>query len=1340
MRKLLAQLASGLMIASSVALVGVPAHSAPGDNNCELSGSGTTLSPYLISSRADLEELGDCDDQASSKSFLQTANIDLGGSPWVPIPYFSGEYNGGGRTISNLEINLPSSSDPVGLFANSNRSAVVRNLTVQVKSIVGNDAVGALFGNFQGSYLEYISVIPQDESHVVSSTAVSYSVASNVVTLNIGSGHGVKVGAQLATGGSTVGPLPHNTVHVVTAANSGAGTIAVRFESANASSTNLVPSSTITVTNPLVVGNSGVGGVVGRAYGYYASGLNSQIHFNHAVQFNSPWVRLSVAGKEAVGGVVGMMERMRFLNAQFEGTVSGIAGGAEDSIGGLAGRSYEGRWQYSSADASIAGVGDRVGGLFGMVDDSSNKLYCISGPSSPFISSESINANEIIFTYPAGTNHGISINDAVALKVFGDWSPPQSIRDGSIGSVTHITTSGGNILIKVAVTTTTFASENYYPTDFLMPLAPSNADCTSGVHDSDFTGFVSGGNDGSGYSSTGGVAGSFSRSFASDVAVQAHVFGRGQWVGGAFGNSQGSSLADVEISAQNSSVRGGDRTGGIAGYASGFTRNANPTPLRQVDASGLSVGAISVAGVDYVGGLFGSSSALSVRDSASAASVEGSARIGGLFGETGYSSSIINSTYSGSWIFGPNDYIGGIAGVVQGAESAVAVTAAQRISASVTRFTTGANHMLGVDDFVWLKFVSEGISKVVRVVATPSTTQFDLDIATDGTYSVTSGDEFIEVNGIYQTHVTQSLPVGAAGSIRADGSNIGGLIGSLSDGIVEASSNRLQLRIGLGAGVDGENIGGLVGNAYHSTPLVFYIRDSFSTANIYADSDFDDIRDLGGLIGEAGGYEISRSYYSGNLSVLNGVTGTTMTNIGGIAGSMFKSQITNSFARSTIELPFGYKVGGLAGEQVTFGSPGVPTGIVGSFFDGSITVTGGDKVGGLVGGGNQHISFSHVTGSVSAGSNVGGLLGEPQSNPNITNSYLDGEVTRTSASNTTNEVIGTVSNHSGSLVTAFWNSTAQTSQLTQGAKTATELATASTFSSWSGFADYFFMPAADLTTKPYPTLTALAQTPGALTVLTPATDLNGILEGTQIVPIQTTVWSYPRPVLHVVGSLPAGLSSSGMTVSGAPNSAGAYSFGLAAKNTAGTGPVTNFTGTIASLTPPVAPPYDGPFVSSYSPKPAIVGKLVRLSGAKLESVTEVKIGTFSIEPTAVTEDSVSFVVPKLAAGTYDFTLVSGSGSITVQQGLQVVASSAKAASIRRQADGTVKIYHLAPEGVGKVQFILNGREIAWYDSANPKTSGLRSDYLVRGRTLAKGKNVIEVVVAGERVKRVVYTR
>jgi hypothetical protein len=70
-------------------------------------------------------------------------------------------------------------------------------------------------------------------------------------------------------------------------------------------------------------------------------------------------------------------------------------------------------------------------------------------------------------------------------------------------------------------------------------------------------------------------------------------------------------------------------------------------------------------------------------------------------------------------------------------------------------------------------------------------------------------------------------------------------------------------------------------------------------------------------------------------------------------------------------------------------------------------------------------------------------------------------------------------------------------------------------------------------------------------------------------------------------------------------------------------------------------------------------------------------------------------------------------------------------------------------GAGKVQFFVNGREVAWVravDSSDPKlrvpTSGPMAgvSYLVRTVPLVAGKNVIEIYVDGERVRRVAYSR
>lgn len=71
-----------------------------------------------------------------------------------------------------------------------------------------------------------------------------------------------------------------------------------------------------------------------------------------------------------------------------------------------------------------------------------------------------------------------------------------------------------------------------------------------------------------------------------------------------------------------------------------------------------------------------------------------------------------------------------------------------------------------------------------------------------------------------------------------------------------------------------------------------------------------------------------------------------------------------------------------------------------------------------------------------------------------------------------------------------------------------------------------------------------------------------------------------------------------------------------------------------------------------------------------------------------------------------------------------------------------KLYAKNIVGVGKVQFKLNGREIAWVravDETNPK---LRESngfyYLVRTVQLAPGKNALEIFVDGERKRRTAY--
>ncbi len=79
-----------------------------------------------------------------------------------------------------------------------------------------------------------------------------------------------------------------------------------------------------------------------------------------------------------------------------------------------------------------------------------------------------------------------------------------------------------------------------------------------------------------------------------------------------------------------------------------------------------------------------------------------------------------------------------------------------------------------------------------------------------------------------------------------------------------------------------------------------------------------------------------------------------------------------------------------------------------------------------------------------------------------------------------------------------------------------------------------------------------------------------------------------------------------------------------------------------------------------------------------------------------------------------------------------------------QTDGTAKMYAKNIVGAGKVQFFHNGNEIAWVraaDALNPKLRAANGAfYLVRTVELVDGKNVLEVYIDGERVRRTAYSK
>ncbi|MGV2290472.1 filamentous hemagglutinin N-terminal domain-containing protein [Trinickia sp. YCB016] len=256
-----------------------------------LSGSGTTADPYLIGDVYGLQGIGtspallaDAYRLANSIDASGTANWNSGAG-FVPIGSvdapFTGAFNGNGKTISGLTINLPSTDD-VGLFGLI-KDGSVSNLSLTNFTVVGSRFVGALAGINEGGTISGVSVDTGTVTGTGTGTSASDILAGSNATTNVGG----LVGENLDDGAT-----------IATIADSSSG-LGVTVTASDGSS------------GPLTLGQ--VGGLVGLN----VDGL-----------VTSSWSAASVTGDRFVGGLAG----------RNDGTVSqSFASGAVDSVWGYVG-------------------------------------------------------------------------------------------------------------------------------------------------------------------------------------------------------------------------------------------------------------------------------------------------------------------------------------------------------------------------------------------------------------------------------------------------------------------------------------------------------------------------------------------------------------------------------------------------------------------------------------------------------------------------------------------------------------------------------------------------------------------------------------------------------------------------------------------------------------------------------------------------------------------------------------------------------------------------------------------------------------------------------------------
>ena len=82
-------------------------------------------------------------------NIILTADIDLTGTEWTPIPNYAGTFDGDGNTITGLAIK--STMDNVGLFAFIAESGTVKNLKLDKVNVTANSNVGAVAGQNRGT-------------------------------------------------------------------------------------------------------------------------------------------------------------------------------------------------------------------------------------------------------------------------------------------------------------------------------------------------------------------------------------------------------------------------------------------------------------------------------------------------------------------------------------------------------------------------------------------------------------------------------------------------------------------------------------------------------------------------------------------------------------------------------------------------------------------------------------------------------------------------------------------------------------------------------------------------------------------------------------------------------------------------------------------------------------------------------------------------------------------------------------------------------------------------------------------------------------------------------------
>ena len=850
------------------------------------------------------QQLQSIKDDLSGKYILMS-DIDLSGFNWTAIGdatnKFSGELNGNGYVVKNLQINK-TSSDYQGLFGYIDRNSVIQNIGLENVNVKAKNYAGALVGyNFYGTI---------SNSYTTGTVTAQTSYAGGIAGYNLGtiieSASSANVQAASYSGGITGANYGTISNSYITGSINGTNTVG---GIAGANFNSIVDS----FSSGIIKGTGSVGGIAGENWSSISDSLSIS----------------SVTGSNNTGGMVGI-NYDTISNSYAVGKVSGTS-----TYGGFAGNN-SGTITNSGYNKDITGTSAAIGtgtnsGVEDKTIDAISSLYN-SG-------SVGMIDNQILIRNGDNSLDSIFVNSDMTVRELFDALESYGIS-GTIsdGIITFSSSNGGYLVGEVVsalgidlissntVAVTTTSTMKVSCTTITTATLSTTLDYLGVQSESvaELSGLKAGAD---------GFIKSVDRLTEAEAKAQGYTIIKTAADLKSISNDLDGKyilMNDVELS-------GVDWTA-ISNFAgelngNGYSINnltitktsSNKQGLFASTAAGaeiknLGLENVNIKGDSYTGALIGSVNAsATISNVYVTGNIDGYYYVGGLIG---YASSItIENTYSSADVnarYNSNSYAGGIIG--------------RALYATISNsYTTG--------DVTAIGSVVGGIAG--EIYYSKLSNSYAL-----GNVSGKSSVGGLLGSAYATTNISNTY---ASGEVNGSANYVGGLIGSLS------GNSNLSNSYASGDVRGSGYVGGLVGSA----SSVVNISNSHSTGSVNAIAN-----NTGGFVGHAyNSVTITNSYATGDVtgasytggfagSILDSATISDSYAIGNVSGAQYTGGFVGS-ANNTVNITNTYAAGDVSGGQYTGGFIGTLYHygtIKNSYTSGHVEYIGNEQYGGAYAG------------------------------------------------------------------------------------------------------------------------------------------------------------------------------------------------------------------------------------------------------------------------------------------------------------------------------------------------------------------------------------------------------